>query len=94
MPELTLESRVTKDTSQVIDRFVDGEALLIQLQTGEYFSLNPVGTRIWSELNGSPTLGEVAETILTEYDVTLAQAQADVLALAADLIREKLATVL
>lgn len=87
------DSRIAKDTSQVIDRVVDGEALLIHLQSGEYFSLNPIGTRIWELLNGEQTLGQIADVLVLEYDVTLEQAQADITALAADLIRERLAVV-
>ena len=93
MPQITPNTRLVKDTSQVIDRVVDGEALLIHLQSGEYFSLNPIGTRIWELLSGERTLDEIANILVSEYDVTLDQAQADIIALAADLIRERLAVV-
>jgi hypothetical protein len=93
MPQITPNTRLAKDTSQVIDRVVDGEALVIHLQSGEYFSLNPIGTRIWELLSGEETLGQIANVLVEEYDVTLEQAQADITALATDLIQERLAVV-
>ena len=93
MPQITPNTHIAKDTSQVIDRIVDGEALVIHLQSGEYFSLNPVGTRIWELLSGEQTLGQIADVLVQEYDVTREQAQADIITLAADLIRERLAVV-
>ncbi len=93
MPQITPDIHLAKDTSQVIDRIVDGETLLIHLQSGEYFSLNPIGTRIWQLISDERTLDDIAHVLVQEYDVTLEQVQADVAALAADLIRERLAVV-
>lgn len=94
MPQITPDTHLAKDTSQVIDRIVDGETLLIHLQSGEYFSLNPIGTRIWQLISNERTLDDIAHVLVQEYDVTLEQVQADVTALAADLIRERLAVVI
>ena len=91
MPLLSLDSHVTKDNSQVIDRVVDGEALLIDLQTGNYFSLNAVGTRIWESLDGSRTVHDIIHMVVDEYDVDVERAEADVLTLVNDLISEGLA---
>ncbi len=93
MPQISLGSRATKDTSQVIDRVVDDEALLIHLQSGNYFSLNDVGTRIWEHLDGVQTIADVAEALALEYDVSLEQAQADTLQLVDALVQENLAVV-
>lgn len=93
MPLLSLDSHVTKDNSQVIDRVVDGEALLIDLQTGNYFSLNAVGTRIWESLDGSMTVQDIIHMVVDEYDVDVERAEADVLTLVNDLISEGLAIV-
>lgn len=93
MPRISLGSRVAKDTRQVIDRIVDEEALLIHLQSGEYFSLNRVGTRIWEHIDGSRTVADLASVIASEYDVDEGQAQEDVLTLVNNLIEENLAVV-
>jgi hypothetical protein len=93
MPQLSLDSQVAKDSRQVIDRVVDGEALLIHLSTGNYFSLNGIGTAIWESLDGTKTIRALAEDISAEYDVDPEQAQADALNLVGDLVKEGLAVV-
>lgn len=93
MPPLSLDSHVSKDNSQVIDRIVDGEALLIDLQTGNYFSLNAVGTRIWESLDGTRTVQDIIHIVSDEYNVDVQRAEADVLTLVNDLISEGLAVV-
>ena len=45
MFRISLDSPITKDTSKVIDRAVEGETLVIHLPSGNYFSLNLVGTQ-------------------------------------------------
>jgi len=60
---------------------LDGEAVLLNLQTGKYFGLDPMGTRIWQYLveYGSP--GTVYNKLLEEYDVDAERLRADLLAL-------------
>jgi hypothetical protein len=90
MPRISLGSRVARDTTQVIDRVVDEEALLIHLQSGTYFSLNQVGTRVWEIMDGSKTVAELAAVIASEYEVSQEQAQTDVSNLVNELVEEKL----
>ena len=39
---------------------VAGEAILIDLNTGSYYSLNETGTWLWEHLDGKRTVGELA----------------------------------
>jgi Coenzyme PQQ synthesis protein D (PqqD) len=55
--------------SDVLSRVLDGEAVLLDLATGKYFGLNPVGTRVWELLGAGHNLGEVRATLLAELDV-------------------------
>jgi len=90
MPQLSLQSCVKPDSSHVIDRAVRGEALLIHLNSGEYYSLNALGTQVWALMDGQRSLGDIAQALVVEYDVTLEQAQMDVLNLAMSLLEEQL----
>jgi hypothetical protein len=69
---------------------VDGEALLIHLPSGEYFSLDSVGTLIWQNIDGSRTIEDLAELVLDEYDVDREKVVADVLRLVEQLAGEGL----
>jgi len=44
--------------------------VLLNLKTGVYLGLNPVGTRIWQLLQEDGALSRVMEVMLREYNVT------------------------
>jgi hypothetical protein len=69
---------------------VEGEAILIHMQTGTYYSLNDVGTAFWELLDGARTVGDCAAAIATEYDAPVDVITSDLLELAADLMKEGL----
>lgn len=70
---------------------VAGEAILIHLKTGTYYSLNEVGTVFWEMLDGARTLGECAAKIAGEYNAPTEQVEADLMDVAKDLVKENLA---
>ncbi len=90
MSRLSLDSRIAKNSDLVIDRVLDNEALLIHLSSGDYFSLDSVGTRIWESIDGSRTVQDLVDLILEEYNVSREQAVTDVLQLVAQLADEGL----
>jgi len=69
---------------------IEGEAVLIHMQTGNYYSLNDVGTTFWELLNGARTLGDCAAKIAAEYDAPVDVITGDLLELAEDLMKEGL----
>ena len=58
---------VVPDT--VLFRNLDGEAVLLNLQTECYLSLDPVGTRMWTLFTTLPSVQAAYEALLQEYDV-------------------------
>lgn len=56
---------------------VDGEAVLLDLRSGQYYGLDALGTRIWTLLGEHRSLAAVREALLAEYDVEEARLQAD-----------------
>lgn len=71
-----------------IFRDVEGEAVLLNLDTGIYFGLNEVGTRMWRLMEQHGQLDAVRDAIVREFDVNASTAERDILALVAAL-REK-----
>lgn len=59
----TILRRATHVTFQV----VADEAILIDMNSGTYFSLDEVGTAFWEMLDGSHTLAELAGKIAANY---------------------------
>jgi len=85
MTTITLD-HVLIASPDVVFRDLDGEAVLLHLETGLYFGLDPVGTRIWSLLGEGAPLRRLHAQLLEEYDVAPARLEADLLQLAARLV--------
>lgn len=55
------------------------EAVILELQAGNYFGVNDVGTAVWNCLQQPRLVADVIAHVLTEYEVSAVQAEADVL---------------
>jgi hypothetical protein len=64
---------------------MEGEAVLLNLNSGRYFGLDPVGARVWHLLVAGNTNDETVHQLVREYDVTAEQAAKDVARLLTDL---------
>ena len=53
----------------VMVREVNGESVLLDTASLNFFGLDDVGTRMWAVLAGASSLQEACEALLTEYDV-------------------------
>jgi hypothetical protein len=71
-------------------RTVGDEVVILDLATGTYFGLDPVGARIWELMGEGKTLAEVCDRMLDEYEVTREELERDVLRLAEDLVEHGL----
>jgi len=67
-----------------------GETVILNLDSGIYFGLDPVGTRAWELLQEAMSINDLCEVLLQEYDVEPEQCQQDVLALLERMVREGL----
>ena len=75
---------------QVMARQVGDETVILDLASGTYFGLDPVGTRIWQLLAEGRTLAQVSEVILAEYDVLREEVEQDLDQLVKELSARKL----
>ncbi|WP_294955383.1 PqqD family protein [Sulfurovum sp.] len=48
---------------------VDGEMVLLDMDSENYFGLDEVGTSIWQAMQKNETLPEVLSVLLEQYDV-------------------------
>lgn len=61
----------------VVFREINGEAVLLNLQTGQYFGLDEVGTAIWSLLASRRTVHAVLEGLAERYEAPRERLEAD-----------------
>jgi hypothetical protein len=74
----------------VITRELDGETILLNLETGIYFGLDKVGTDIWRAIVSAGTLGDALLQVQSEYDVDPAVLRTDFLRLVDELLAKGL----
>jgi hypothetical protein len=78
---------------QVVARAVGKETVLLDLASGTYFGLDPVGSRVWQLVEENKTLAEVCDVMIEEYEVSRDALERDVLALLQQLADKQLVTV-
>src|SRR2546426_6878765 len=78
---------------EIAAKVIDGEAIIINLANGIYYSMDKVGALIWELLAARHSLAEVTVAVLARYDIPQEQAEADVHKLAAELMQENLLVV-
>lgn len=74
-------------------RIIDGRAILVSLRERKLHLLNEVGTRIWEHIQDEKTVGEIADMVAEEYEVSREDARADVHTFVATLVKEKICSV-
>ncbi len=79
-----------KRGSKVTWRIFESESILLNLDTGFYYTLSDVGRFIWESLDGSKQLPEICEAITNKYDVDSETAKNDLLDIIQDLKNEHL----
>jgi hypothetical protein len=75
---------------QVMARQVGEETVILDLASGTYFGLDPVGARIWALLGEGKTLAQVCDAMQEEFEVSRADLERDVLDLAVRLQEQQL----
>ena len=79
------------DPARVQWRIVDGEAVVVDVDSTYYYGLNRTGTFVWSLLaDRTMSRDEIVAGVAAEYGKRPAEVEADVAALLAELAREQL----
>ena len=63
------ESSVVVAADDQTSTEVDGESVILDLEDGIYYGLNPMGARIWKEIQEPTAVEEITGAITAEYDV-------------------------
>ena len=65
----TNNQAITVENS-VLFQEIGGEVVLLDIESGEYYGLNEVGSRIWTLIQDGRTASGILSTMLKEYDVS------------------------
>lgn len=82
-PEATFKS-----SQSVAWRDVNNEIVILNLKSGEYYTLNEVGQLIWKSAMEGKSIREIKHAILNAFEVTVEQAKNDLHGFLAGMINE------
>ena len=75
---------------EVTSKVMDGEAIMINLANGMYYSMDQVGGKIWECIEQEQSLEQIIQAVVTSYDISQEQAKRDIERLAGQLLEENL----
>jgi hypothetical protein len=91
MKSFTFDQRVTPSPDALV-RVVGVESVVLDMASGRYLGMNPVGTRVWELLAAGKTPDDAVTAILEEFEVQEPVLRADVSAFVGELFRLGLVT--
>jgi len=65
---MNLKSRYRINSPAVIGEVIDGEAIIIHLDSGSYFSAQGTAARIWELIGQGATMEQMVAALTTDYD--------------------------
>ena len=84
------QSRLCPNRDEVAAKVMDGEAIMINVSNGTYYSMDGVGGLIWDLVDGERTLADIASAISAHYEANPEQVWSDLQRLTAELLEEDL----
>ncbi len=76
MEKITLNSKV-KRTNSIVTADMDGETVMMHVESGNYFGLGKVGSAIW-EMTGEPIMVcDIVHCLQESYDVESERCEAE-----------------
>ncbi len=80
------------NTPAVVSDIIEGEAVILNLVNGNYYSLEGVGAEVWDWLVQGNSIESVAQELSNRYPLTQEQIEPEVMALIEELEVENLIT--
>jgi len=87
-------NRKLRFSKNITCREVDGEMVLLDMDTENFFGLDAIASDIWKLLQQGKTLQETYEVLLQDYDVEPERLKNDLETFVRNLIEHKLATLI
>lgn len=91
--KLNSDTKITPH-ADVVWRLVEGEVVLLNVMSGQYYSLDAVGSSVWTMIPAEgATFAAVREAALAEFDATSEQVTEDLESFMARLVSADLITI-
>lgn len=79
MPDSTLDLQMrVHRTDDVLNTEIDDQTVMMDIEKGSYFGLNPTATRIWALLVEPTVIADLCDRLMEEFDVPREQCEKQV----------------
>jgi hypothetical protein len=75
---------------KVISKKLQGETVLLNMENGDYFSLNPIGTEIFEGIADGKSIDQIIQFLLLTYEVEYEKLKSDVESLVEGMINKNI----
>lgn len=86
----TVEIRLTPNRAVVAAKVIDGEAIILDITRGAYYSMDGAGAIVWTCIEKGLSIPAIARVLAERYEGTADQLQPHVESLTDHLLRESL----
>jgi hypothetical protein len=76
---MSIESMHVERNEDIAWSELDDEIVLLDIEEGDFYTLNQVAAEIWRFIDGKSTIGDIIGRIMTLYDADEAQVRDDVI---------------
>ena len=87
------DAQVSAASDQLSSK-LGNDVVILNLKSGVYYGLDPVGARVWELIQETKSVGAIRDVILNEFDVGQEQCEQDLNDLLADMQAQGLIRVL
>lgn len=85
-----MNAALVKRTDRFVETEIDGETVVMELETGDFFSLSGSALSIWQLIDGTRDRASLLAAVAAEYQAEAAELAGDVDGFVADLKAAKL----
>jgi len=85
MTDITLETTISR-AEGFTTAPVQDELMMLNVEQGAYYSLDPIAAEIWNMLENPLIVNEIVANLLKRYDVSQEQCETDVLAFLSEML--------
>jgi hypothetical protein len=76
---ISIES-IVYQIEDIVASDIDDEKVMMSVEKGQYYNLDPVGSRVWELIDKPVNVADLIDALLLKYDVDRETCERDVLA--------------
>ena len=90
------EKTIPVKSEDIVSREIEGELLIVPIASGigdmedELYTLNETGKEIWTLIDGTRSLGEIATDLSSKYNAQKEEISRDVIGIVSELVNRKI----